>query len=372
MNKLLITISAFVFSIMGVVAQQLNVVDFHADPTDLEAQVNQVEDLNGTPCALVKLGLAIDDATIEGDIIKTEKKAGEYWVYMPDGSNWLTISSSSFTPLRYEFTENVKSKCVYIMTVASGSAPMKQRVTVELPAKTNVLGEQIKSAVSFDLILVEPGMFKMGATPEQEGADDDERPVHWVKLTNPYYMGETEVTQALWEYVMGYNNSTFQDPNKPVEMISWDDAIMFLKKLGELTSSKFRMPTEAEWEYAARGGNKTQHYMYSGSSNVDEVGWYYNNSQNSTHVVKELKPNELGLYDMSGNVWELCSDYKCKYPDKEVENPVGLQPSNNRVRRGGAWDCEVSNDVRVAFRRRVEQDQREKGLGLRLVLDVSK
>ena len=171
---------------------------------------------------------------------------------------------------------------------------------------------------------------------------------------------------------MDSNPSTFKDPNKPVEMVTWDECQVFLSKLSELTGVRFRLPTEAEWEYVARGGNKTQLTQYSGSANVDEVGWYYPNSQNTTHPVKTKKPNELGFYDMSGNVWEFCMDYKNEYPKGEVSDPVGSKVDKNRVRRGGAWDSESPDNLRVAFRRRVEQDSREKGLGLRVVLDLSK
>ena len=185
-------------------------------------------------------------------------------------------------------------------------------------------------------------------------------------------MGETEVTQSLWEYGMDSNPSTFKDPKKPVEMVTWDECQVFLSKLSELTGVRFRLPTEAEWEYVARGGNKTQLTQYSGSANVDEVGWYYPNSQNTTHAVKTKKPNELGLYVMCGYVWEFCMDYKNEYPKGEVSDPVGSKVDKNRVRRGGAWDSESPDNLRVAFRRRVEQDSREKGLGLRVVLDLSK
>ena len=372
MKKIFFAAVLLCFSLCSLYAQELTMSDFHVDSSDLSAQVHQVADLNGDPCALIKVGLTVPDAKFEGDIVKSEYKDGEYWVYLIGGSSWLTVKTSDFTPLRCDF-ESVKSKSTYIMTVTKpGENFLKPRITVDLKPQANIIGVQTKKPVSFDLLLVKPGMFKMGATPEQQNADKDEQPVHWVKITKDFYMGETEVTQALWEYVMDSNPSTFKDPNKPVEMGSWDECQVFLSKLSELTGVRFRLPTEAEWEYVARGGNKTQLTQYSGSANVDEVGWYYPNSQNTTHAVKTKKPNELGFYDMSGNVWEFCMDYKNEYPKGEVSDPVGSKADKNRVRRGGAWDSESPDNLRVAFRRRVEQDTREKGLGLRVVLDLSK
>lgn len=350
-------------------SQELKVNDFHVDSSDLSAVVHQVADLNGDPCALIKIGLAETGATFEGDIIKSEEKGGEYWVYVIDGATWVTIKTPNYTPLRYEF-EAVKKNTTYIMTVVPATAlPLKLPVKLTPAA---VIGGKTGKPVEFNLLLVKAGMFKMGATEEQEGADDDERPVHWVRITKDFYMGETEVTQALWEFVMGENPSTFKDPNKPVEMVSWNDAQVFISKLNDLTKASFRLPTEAEWEYVARGGNKTQRTQYSGSADADEVGWYYANSQNTSHPVKGKKPNELGFYDMSGNVWELCADYKNKYPDGEVADPIGSKQEKNRVRRGGGWDSESVGQLRIAFRRRVEPQMREKALGLRLVMDVAK
>lgn len=371
MKKFLCATVVLFCSFCSLHAQELTMSDFYVDSSDLAAQVHQVPDLNGDPCALIKLGLAVADAKFEGDVVKFEYKDGEYWLYLPEGSSWLTIKTTEYTPLRCDF-ESVKAKTTYIMTVTKpGENFLKPRITVELKPQANIIGVQTKKPVNFDLLLVKAGMFKMGATPEQENADKDEKPVHWVKITRDFYMAETEVTQALWEYVMENNPSTFQDPNKPVEMITWDECQIFVKKLSDLTGVRFRLPTESEWEYVARGGSKTQHTQYSGSANADEVGWYYANSQNTTHVVKTKKPNELGFYDMSGNVWEYCMDYKNDYPDGEVSDPFGSKTDKNRVRRGGAWDSETPANLRVAFRRRIEQNIREKSLGLRVVLDLS-
>ena len=205
------------------------------------------------------------------------------------------------------------------------------------------------NGVSFDMVRVEGGTFTMGATAEQENeADDDEKPAHEVTLGS-YYIGKTEVTQALWEAVMGNNPSRFKGSNRPVECVSWDDCQSFIAKLNEKTGKKFRLPTEAEWEYAARGGNKSQGYQYAGSNNFDEVAWYGGNSGNQTHDVGTKRPNELGIYDMSGNVWEWCSDWYGDYSSASQTNPTGPSSGANRVLRGGSWSYNVRN-CRVSYR----------------------
>ncbi|MDD6784288.1 MAG: formylglycine-generating enzyme family protein [Prevotellaceae bacterium] len=241
----------------------------------------------------------------------------------------------------------------------------------------------VANGVEFYMIPVEGGTFTMGATPEQEKPYSDEKPAHQVTLSS-YYIGETEVTQALWTAVMGNNPSRFTDPTKPVEQVSWNDCQNFIIKLNSLTGQKFRLPTEAEWEYAARGGNKSMGYQYSGSNNLDDVAWYDKNSFNTTQSVKTKRPNELGIYDMSGNVWEWCQDrYDKKYYKKSPkENPMGPNTGSLRVLRGGGWNCSA-NDSRsasrslhinasglaaMALRMIFTPDYRHFNLGLRLVL----
>ena len=220
--------------------------------------------------------------------------------------------------------------------------------------------------VSFTMIRVDGGMFKMGATSEQKGADKDEKPVHQVTLS-PYYMSETEVTQALWTAVMGSNPSSFKGDNKPVETVSWDDCQDFIRKLSQQTGLNFRLPTEAEWEFAARGGNKSKGYQYSGSKNIDDVAWYSSNSSSSTHDVKTKQPNELGIYDMSGNVWEWCQDWYGSYTAGSQTNPTGASSGSDRVSRGGSWSGSAWC-CRVAARSNYTPDFRNYFLGLRLVL----
>ena len=216
-----------------------------------------------------------------------------------------------------------------------------------------------------DMVLVEGGIFMMGATPEQEDdAWELEFPAHQVKLSS-FYLCRVEVTQALWEAVMGSNPSAAQGWNKPVEMVSWDDCSKFITRLNEITGITFRLPTEAEWEYAARGGNRGSKCMYAGSNELEKVAWYNENSEETTHPVGGKQPNELGLYDMSGNVWEWCVDWQNFYSDDIQINPVGDYKSQGRVMRGGCWK-QGETLCRVSFRGVSAPEMRTAECGLRL------
>ena len=187
------------------------------------------------------------------------------------------------------------------------------------------------------MIKVEGGTFTMGATDEKDNPYSGDKPTHQVMLST-YYIGETEVTQALWKAMMGSNLSYFYGDNLPVENVSWNDCQDFLSKLNVKTGRHFRLPTEAEWEFAARGGNKSNGTRYSGSNNIDEVAWYDGNSVSMTHPVKTKKANELGIYDMAGNVWEWCYDWYDAYSSNAQTNPTGPISGENRVGRGGGWN----------------------------------
>ena len=221
--------------------------------------------------------------------------------------------------------------------------------------------------VSFDMIAVEGGTFTMGATSEQ-GSDayENESPTHRVTLSS-YYIGQTEVTQELWQAVMGSNPSNFSGTNLPVEQVSWEDCQTFCTKLNELTGKNFRLPTEAEWEYAARGGNKSQGYKYSGSNTIDDVAWYSDNCSSTTHPVGSKAPNELGIYDMSGNVMEWCSDLYGDYSSSAQTNPTGPDTGDNRLNRGGCWYY-FGKWCRVSFRYNGVPWSRRNFRGLRLCL----
>ena len=231
------------------------------------------------------------------------------------------------------------------------------------------------NGVSFTMIFVEGGTFQMGGNDNE--AYSDEKPIHNVTL-NGYFMGETEVTQSLWEAVMGTNPSCFKGENLPVERVSWNDCQEFLRKLNQKTGKNFRLPTEAEWEFAARGGKKSNGYKYSGSNTLREVAWFGQwdgetfddgNSGERTHVVKTKLPNELGLYDMSGNVYERCSDWYADnyYRESPSKNPQGPSSGNYRVLRGGSW-CDGAVYDRVSSRSKSDPYSKGIIIGFRLCL----
>ncbi|MDE6050288.1 MAG: formylglycine-generating enzyme family protein [Paramuribaculum sp.] len=213
------------------------------------------------------------------------------------------------------------------------------------------------NGVSFDMIKVEGGTYKMG---DDNSNRANEKPAHNETITT-FQIGKTEVTQELWQAVMGTNPSTFTgEANLPVEEVSWTDCNTFITKLNQATGKNFRLPTEAEWEYAARGGNKSQGYTYSGSNTIGDVAWYCDESLYLTHPVAQKQPNELGIYDMSGNVREWTSDkYSTDYSSERT--------SSDCVIRGGSFSLTASQ-ARVAYRTSVSKSYTHNSIGLRLAL----
>lgn len=202
--------------------------------------------------------------------------------------------------------------------------------------------------VSFTMIYVEGGSFKMGSPDSDSYAFGREKPQHRVTLSD-YYIGETQVTQALWKAVMSDNPSYWKGDNLPVDWVSWEACQEFIKQLNNKTGKTFRLPTEAEWEYAARGGGKSQDYEYAGSNDIDMVAWYNGNCSSRSQIVKHKSANELGLYDMSGNVEEWCQDWFGDYGSISQTNPSGPSSGPGRVLRGGSCS-DLSVQLRVAFR----------------------
>ena len=245
------------------------------------------------------------------------------------------------------------------------------------------------NGVSFTMVYVQGGTFIMGTSEdEDEYANENEQPSHSVTLSD-YMIGQTEVTQELWQAVMGTNPSHFKNnPRRPVECVTWKDCQNFIKKLNEMTGQNFRLPTEAEWEFAARGGVKSKGYKFSGSDKLTEVAWMWQNSgiaflfrpddegdfealernHCKPHAVATKKPNELGIYDMCGNVWEWCQDWFGEYESTPQTNPTGPASGENYVTRGGAW----SNDedfCRPTFRQDFDMPEEDDTVqGLRLAL----
>ena len=214
---------------------------------------------------------------------------------------------------------------------------------VVVEAKRGEAFVETAKGINLKMIYVEGGTFAMGSN----SGESDEKPIHNVTLDS-YYIGETEITQAQWRAVMGSNPSEYKGDNRPVENVSWNDAQEFCERLSELTGKRYVLPTEAQWEYAARGGNQSKGYTYSGSNNIDEVAVYDDWSSNHSNV-KSKKPNELGIYDMSGNVWEWCSDWYGSYSSSSETNPQGPNSGYLRVLRGGSWFYYASY-CRVAIR----------------------
>ncbi len=263
------------------------------------------------------------------------------------------------------------------VTLRNYAAPSSAYSNIGLRLVLDNTGAYNVNGVMFKMVKVDGGTFTMGATPEQgTSAPDSEKPAHQVTLSG-FSIGQTEVTQALWLAVMGSNPSHYSgDSNRPVECISWNDCQTFIAKLNQMTGLQFRLPTEAEWEFAARGGNMSQGYIYAGSNNVDDVAWYKGNipSQTSgtegygTQPVAQKQPNELGLYDMSGNVWEWCQDWYGNYTSDAQTNPTGPATGSTRVVRGGSWYNSYATNCRIPRRNGCQTTDADTYLGLRLAL----
>ena len=216
------------------------------------------------------------------------------------------------------------------------------------------------------MVFVDGGTFMMGSN----SGEDDEKPVHDVTLSS-YYIGKYEVTQAQWRAVMGTNPSYFKNCDDcPVEQVSWDDIQGYIQKLNAQTGKQYRLPTEAEWEYAARGGNKSRNYTYSGSDDINSVAWYGGNSGDKTHTVGGKQYNELGIYDMTGNVWEWCADWYGSYSSARATNPKGPSTGGDRLLRGGSFNNRAQ-DCRSALRGMLNPGSEYSNFGFRLVFSPS-
>ena len=230
------------------------------------------------------------------------------------------------------------------------------------------------NSLGMEFVLVEAGEFMMGAVPQDKKAYVYEEPQHKVRITEPFYIGKFPVTQEEWEKVMGNNPSYFQKAGKkaPVETVSWNDCQEFIKKLGKKEGKTYRLPTEAEWEYAARGGGAAGSYVYTYGDDAGKLGdyaWYDDNSSGTTHPVGQKKPNSIGLYDMMGNVWEWCEDCFDEdfYKNSPSADPKGVENDEYRSIRGGSWYYFARNS-RLSYRNNYDPDNRNFSFGVRLVL----
>ena len=259
-------------------------------------------------------------------------------VTIPDGAKYLIINSRNGKEMMVE--RKVPDPCLVV---------------------------KVNDTLSINMMCVEGGTFMMGAMEGDKQAHANEKPAHQVTLTYDYYIGQTEVTQALWQAVMGNNPSTMIGDNLPVNNVLWEEADAFVKRLSQMTGYTFHLPTEAEWEFAARGGNKSQGYLYAGSNNIQEVAWYGSNSGNTTQPVGTKQPNELGIYDMSGNVIEWCSDWLGPYSAEAQVNPIGPDTGAYHVYCGGCWYL-PANVCRCTHRRQTTAGYGEAAVGLRVAL----
>ncbi len=423
MRSRILHIAFFFFISLISHAQELTVKKFNMDAADISAAKYIVKDLNGDPCALVKLGLVLPDAEFEGDIIQSEYKDGEWWIYFVEGSNYITVKSQKYLPLRYEF-DPLQPKMTYIMLVeipaviqtnvptgtvnidasirnvdvyvdgekVSSIVPFKYKGTdgehilemrapgynvertlfnIELNRKSDIFikmkaeGSFSLNGISYEMVNVPAGSFYMGsAEKNKKSTTSYEQPVHSVTLRG-YRIGVTEVTQALWVEIMGSNPSMNVGMNNPVENVTFDDVQEFIKRLNEKCGTDFRLPTEAEWEYAARNCGTESPEFFSGNSHSDKT------AQKGAHTsnVALKQPNALGLYDMSGNVAEWCSDYLAKYSPEKVVNPTGPEMGIRRIVRGGSCQDDDWN-LRNASRGHQKPSEPSPVIGFRLAMDM--
>lgn len=281
------------------------------------------------------------------------------------------LASVSWSPAS-KTTDGADPYVVAIIHNNEGREILANRFTTKLEGGKNRTFNV--NGVEFTMVYVESGTFMMGSDDAYDDAyndddGDDERPVHQVTLSD-YYIGETEVTQALWKAVMGSNPSDFKGDNLPVEYVSWYDCQDFIGRLNQITGENFSLPTEAQWEFAARGGNYSKGYLYSGSNDSNAVAWYEDNAwyvqDYGTRPVATKQSNELGIYDMSGNVLEWCSDWYGSYSSAAVTDPAGPSSGYDRVYRGGSWDGHATT-CRCSSRCYVPPMFPDNSLGLRLV-----
>ena len=230
-------------------------------------------------------------------------------------------------------------------------------------------GKTFTNSIGMEFIQIPAGSFTMGADKKFEEASDDETPQHRVTLSQPFYLGKYEVTQAEWVAVMGNYPSKFKGRSNPVDTVSWNDAQSFISRLNAKEGKKYRLPTEAEWEYAARAGTKSTYSFGDDAGQLGQYAWYENNSGSQTHPVGQKQPNPWGLYDMHGNVWEWVNDwYNGSYYGRSPStDPTGPSGGVYRVLRGGGWHLSAGY-LRSAYRDNEAPDLCDESVGFRLAL----
>lgn len=369
----------------NVYSQKIKVTSFELLPFDQTANSPATEkiDQNNERCAIIKVETMYKDFYFDVGILGVwhvdESHIGEIWVYVPNRVNHITIRHPKFGVLRnYQIPCEIEEARTYLMKLeVEGAQNANKNVNIADSVISFKLGFS-----SFNMVYVKGGTFNMGCTKNDKSeCYEEELPVHQVELSD-FYIGQVEVTQNLWMNVMGegliehYNKIEEseqkyimgQGGNVPMYYVSWDECQEFIKKLNELTGRTFSLPTEAQWEYAARGGQKSINYIYSGSNVLDDVGWNDHNSDYENHHVATLKPNELGIYDMSGNVWEWCEDNSYLYTEAYVKNPVYRKTNEIwHIIRGGCWN-NIDEGCTVTCRMQQKRSRHAEDTGFRLVM----
>ena len=400
-------------------SQELKVIEFRADPSMTDAVQHPKEDFNGDRCGLIRLGLVLPDATFEGDIISSEYKDGEWWIYMSKDANWITIKSPKYLPLRYEF-EEIQSNVTYVMNVEkpqvayegpTGTLKIEcnikdadiyvdgenhgslkdnknkieipegkheielryagynnERLSIDIKPKQTLSHTVVMHAegtfamegISYEMVKVTGGTFTMGTSDNiNKGATLNVAPIHDVILRN-YKIGATEVTQALWEKVMGSNPSMVQSPDLPVSNVTWDDCQEFIGKLNERSGMHFRLPTEAEWVYASR-------LRATDNGKKIPTGSVY--KQDACKPVSNCGVNAMGINGMNGNVAEWCADWFGTYATEKQTNPTGPTEGFHRVVRGGSFESTTDWTLRGTTRSHSAPDESSPAIGFRLAMD---
>jgi len=293
-------------------------------------------------------------------ILLVDKTATLTATVLPEDATNKGVRWSSSNPSVATVTDGV------ITTIAVGQTTIKA-ISEDTNYSANCIVKVVSQMLEPDMVFVEGGSFTMGCTDDE--CLNLELPCHQVTLKD-FRISKFLVTQKMWEFYMDYNLSKFKDNDLlPVEQVSWNDAQMFIRNLNASTGKNYRLPTESEWEYGARGGKFSFGFKYSGSNCIDDVAWYAGNSNNKTHPVGEKAPNELGIFDMSGNVWEWCSDWFGDYLADPQNNPTGPAQGEYRVVRGGHWDIGAQR-CRISSRHIGKPGNNDDFIGLRLVLPI--
>lgn len=346
-------------------AQELEVKEpFSVSKYDVITSSRAKKGPDGKLCAVVRVQLPVPGVKFLGNVVSVLFSTNEYWVYLRSGTKKFRIQCPDYQPIDVDVTSiepnGLRSNICYIIVLAVPSADA-------VPQLTTTSDDPIIQNIVKNMVWVKGGTFIMGATLEQGAdADSNEKPAHEVKVPS-FFISRYEVTQKEWMHLVGSNPSKHKGDDLPVESCPLGDIDKFMKVLNEKSGLHFILPYEAEWEYAARGGQESKGYKFAGGNDLDSVGWYAGNSSKTTHPVGSKAPNELGLYDMSGNVSELMINYYRGYNSKKMT-------TMRYAVRGGCWD-EEQKECRVSSRKKspgksllaLPKDLDEK-IGLRLII----